>query len=139
MDLTVSHRWEGNHVAVFSVVGEVDVYTYAMMRDYVLEIVRGETPNSVIIESSGIGYLDSTGVGVLVLFLKTVRRLGASWGGVSIVGADVRLSKIFRITGLTKVFPLHETVDGALEELAELEAASQGSARPADEAAEDAA
>ena len=49
--------------------------------------------------------------GVLVGGLKRVR---AHDGSLDLVCTQERILKIFRITGLTKVFGIHETVDGAI-------------------------
>ena len=49
-------------------------------------------------------FLDSTGLGVLVGGLKRVR---AHDGSLRLVCTQERILKIFRITGLTKVFPIH--------------------------------
>jgi anti-anti-sigma factor len=51
-------------------------------------------------------FLDSTGLGVLVGGLKRVR---AHDGSLDLVCTQERILKIFRITGLTKVFGIHET------------------------------
>ena len=56
-------------------------------------------------------FLDSTGLGVLVGGLKKVR---AHDGSLRLVCNQDRLLKIFRITGLAKVFMIHETADEAL-------------------------
>ena len=56
-------------------------------------------------------FLDSTGLGVLVGGLKRVR---AHDGSLDLVCTRERILKIFRITGLTKVFGIHETVDQAI-------------------------
>ena len=52
----------------------------------------------------GVDFLDSTGLGVLVGGLKRVR---AHEGTLRLVCTQERILKIFRITGLTKVFPIH--------------------------------
>ena len=51
------------------------------------------------------------GLGVLVGGLKRVR---AHNGSLAVVCTQERLLKIFRITGLTKVFSIRESVDAAL-------------------------
>jgi anti-sigma B factor antagonist len=55
-------------------------------------------------------FLDSTGLGVLVGGLKKVR---AHDGSLQLVCSQERLLKIFRITGLAKVFVIHESADQA--------------------------
>ena len=56
-------------------------------------------------------FLDSTGLGVLVGGLKKVR---AHDGSLQLICNQDRLLKIFRITGLAKVFTIHESADAAL-------------------------
>ncbi len=58
-----------------------------------------------------VGFLDSTGLGVLVGGLKRVR---AHDGSLDLVCAQQRILRIFRITGLTQVFGIYETVDQAI-------------------------
>jgi anti-sigma B factor antagonist len=55
--------------------------------------------------------LDSTGLGVLVGGLRRVR---AHDGSLDLVCTQQRILKIFRITGLTEVFGIYETVDQAI-------------------------
>ena len=56
-------------------------------------------------------FLDSTGLGVLVGGLKKVR---AHDGSLQLVCNQDRLLKIFRITGLAKVFAIHDSPRPAL-------------------------
>jgi anti-sigma B factor antagonist len=58
-----------------------------------------------------VGFLDSTGLGVLVGGLRRVR---AHDGSLDLVCTQQRILKIFKITGLTEVFDIHETVDQAI-------------------------
>ena len=58
-----------------------------------------------------VGFLDSTGLGVLVGGLRRVR---AHDGSLDLVCTQQRILKIFRITGLTEVFGIYETVDQAI-------------------------
>ena len=58
-----------------------------------------------------VGFLDSTGLGVLVGGLKRVR---AHDGSLDLVCTQERILKIFRITGLTKVFGIYQSVDQAI-------------------------
>jgi anti-sigma B factor antagonist len=56
-------------------------------------------------------FLDSTGLGVLVGGLKRVR---GHDGSLQLVCTQERLLKIFRITGLSKVFAIHGSQSEAL-------------------------
>lgn len=65
----------------------------------------------LIVDVQRVDFLDSTGLGVLVGALKRVR---ADDGTLDIVCTHERLLKIFQITGLDKVFGLHDSVEAAV-------------------------
>lgn len=109
MDLSLATRTEGDRTVV-SVAGEIDVYTAPKLREQIVALVD-EGHYHLIVDMSGVEFLDSTGLGVLVGGLKRVR---AHDGSLSLVCNEERILKIFRITGLTKVFPIHSTVDEAV-------------------------
>ena len=60
---------------------------------------------------AGVDFLDSTGLGVLVGGLKRAR---SHEGSLQLVCDQEKILKVFRITGLTKVFPIHASLEGAL-------------------------
>ncbi len=111
MELRLNHRKEGDRT-VLEVGGEVDVYTAPKLREKLVELV-GEGNYQIVVDMTKVEFLDSTGLGVLVGGLKRVR---SHDGSLSLVCNQERILKIFRITGLTKVFPIHDTLDEALQD-----------------------
>ncbi len=109
VDLTLETRDVGDRTIV-SVGGEIDVYTAPKLRDKITELVAAGCYHMVI-DMEAVEFLDSTGLGVLVGGLKKVR---AHDGTLQLVCNQDRLLKIFRITGLAKVFVIHESADAAL-------------------------
>ena len=109
MDLSVMTRQEGSYT-VLSVTGEIDVYTAPTLRERLNELVAGGH-YELVVDMAGVDFLDSTGLGVLVGGLKRAR---AHDGTLRLVCAQEKILKVFRITGLTKVFPIHPTLDAAL-------------------------
>lgn len=109
MELSLSHRIEGEQ-AIVELDGEVDVYTAPKLREQLLALV-GDGHHDIVVDMTGVDFLDSTGLGVLVGGLKRVR---AQDGDLRLVCSQERILKIFRITGLTKVFTITDTVDEAL-------------------------
>lgn len=109
MDLTlVTHDVDGK--TVVAVGGEIDVYTAPKLRDKITELVASGVYD-IVVDLAEVEFLDSTGLGVLVGGLKKVR---AHDGSLSLVCNQDRLLKIFRITGLAKVFVIHEDQTSAL-------------------------
>lgn len=109
MDLSLATRTEADHVVV-EVVGEIDVYTAPKLREAFIDLVA-QGSYQLVIDMEQVEFLDSTGLGVLVGGLKRVR---AHDGTLRLVCSQERILKIFRVTGLTKVFPIHASLDDAL-------------------------
>jgi anti-sigma B factor antagonist len=114
VELTVSSRREGEHT-VISVRGEIDVYTAPSLRERLNELVTSGHYD-LVVDLVEVDFLDSTGLGVLVGGLKRVRSHG---GTLRLVCTQERILKVLRITGLTKVFPIHATLAEALTGLAD--------------------
>jgi anti-sigma B factor antagonist len=102
-------------VVVVKVVGEVDVYTFAQLRDCLVELLERETPpRHVGLDLSEVDFFDSTALGVAVGFLKRYRRVDAG-AVIALVAPSERVAKIFRITGLTNVFPSVDSAEALLK------------------------
>lgn len=95
---------------VLRVTGEIDVYTAPRLRERLVELADSGTRH-VVVDLELVEFLDSTGLGVLVGGLKRAR---ASEGSFVLVCDQPRLLKIFRITGLERVFELYPSVAKAL-------------------------
>ncbi|HWC38905.1 MAG TPA: STAS domain-containing protein [Acidimicrobiales bacterium] len=94
---------------VLAVRGEVDVYTAPRLRERLIELVS-QGSHQVVVDLEGVDFLDSTGLGVLVGGLK---RLRSHDGDMILVCTQPRILKVFEITGLTKVFAIHDSVESA--------------------------
>jgi anti-sigma B factor antagonist len=110
MDLTLNEYSAAPGRTVVEVSGEIDVYTAPRLRETLVSLVDGGNYH-LIIDMEGVQFLDSTGLGVLVGGLKRVR---AHDGGIDLVCTQGRIIRIFRITGLHKVFSIFDTVKDAL-------------------------
>ncbi len=109
MDLSLETRQE-NDRTVIEVGGEIDVYTAPKLRERIIELVD-EGQYHLVVDLEKVEFLDSTGLGVLVGGLKRVR---GHDGSLQLVCTQERLLKIFRITGLSKVFAIHGSQSDAL-------------------------
>ena len=110
MDLSLSTRAERGRTVV-EVTGEIDVYTAPKLREKLIDLVN-KGKFHLLVDMEKVEFLDSTGLGVLVGGLKRVR---AHDGSLELVCTQERILKIFRITGLTKVFGIHDSIADAEE------------------------
>jgi anti-sigma B factor antagonist len=108
MDLMLNEYATGD-TTVIAVSGEIDVYTAPRLREKIISLVEAGR-YELIIDLEGVEFLDSTGLGVLVGGLKRVRQHD---GGIELVCTQSRILRIFRITGLSRVFDIYNTVEEA--------------------------
>lgn len=111
MDLKVTDYTSDDGITVINVEGEIDVYTAPKLREKLIELVN-KGKFHLLVDMEKVEFLDSTGLGVLVGGLKRVR---AHDGSLELVCTQERILKIFRITGLTKVFGIHDSIEEARE------------------------
>jgi anti-sigma B factor antagonist len=90
--------------------GDIDMYTAPRLRELLIGLVS-KGSYQLVVNLDKVGFLDSTGLGVLVGGLRRVRVYD---GSLDLVCTQQRILKIFRITGLTEVFGIDETVDQAI-------------------------
>lgn len=108
LDLVLDLR-RRNGSAVLALRGEVDVFTAPQLRDKLLFLVdSGE--HSVVVDLDGLGFCDSSGLGALVGGLRLLR---SREGNLKIVCTKEKILRLFRTTGLTKVFEIYDSVEGA--------------------------
>jgi anti-sigma B factor antagonist len=109
VELTVTSRQEAART-VITVAGEIDVYTAPGLRERLNELVAAGHYD-LVVDLERVEFLDSTGLGVLVGGLKRAR---SHEGNLRLVCDQEKILKVFRITGLTRVFPIHASLADAL-------------------------
>jgi anti-sigma B factor antagonist len=110
MNFDVSTEKLSDTQYVISLAGEVDLYTAPEFKQQLLEVIEAGG-RDVIVDLSNTTFIDSTTLGVLV---GGVKRLRTNDGQLSLVCSDRNITKIFEITGLDRVFTIHETRDAAV-------------------------
>lgn len=101
---------DGGDRVVLSVADELDAATAPALRQRLHELIA-EGAVHILADLREVSFMDSTGLGVLVGGLK---RASAAGGSLTLVISRERILRIFRVTGLTKHFPIHPTVAEAL-------------------------
>src|SRR5919197_2908904 len=110
MNLKVDTRSPREGVAVIVLTGEVDVYTSPRLKQEMVDLLnRGQV--HLIVDLNGVEYLDSTGLGVLIGGLKRARERE---GDLRLICENMRILRIFEITGLTKIFDIYRSEEEAL-------------------------
>jgi anti-sigma B factor antagonist len=110
VNLDVTARPAGEFT-VLAVSGEIDMDSAPQLREKVLEQISDGTPR-LIIDMSGVTFMDSSGLSVLVAALK---RVSDNEGELRLVVTRERTMKLFRITSLDSVFSIHGSEQDAVD------------------------
>lgn len=113
-DLDIAREELGDY-SILVLSGEVDVYSAPKLRDTIKSLVE-EGRYRIVVDLEDVAFLDSTGLGVLVGGLKRVK---PHQGDLGIICRQERILRIFRITGLTKVFNIYSSREDLLADIKE--------------------
>ena len=109
----IDEEWPTRGVAVLVVQGEADLHAAPQLRERLRAVIDGGAAD-VVVDLSDTTFVDSTCLGVLLGGLKRLREAG---GSMRMVVARPDIRRLFEITLLDQVFPLHDSRAGALETL----------------------
>jgi anti-sigma B factor antagonist len=88
--------------AILSITGEVDVANSPELREALYSLIDQGITN-VIVDASGMDFIDSSGLGVLVSALKHIRERS---GDLIVRSLQPATTRVFEVTGLMKVFTI---------------------------------
>jgi len=100
-------QWE-----ILTVTGEIDMATAPRFRQRLLAVISTGAQN-VVIDLSGVDFIDSTGLGVLMGAAKRVRSSG---GDIRLVMAGSRLAELIELTRLDRVLDVFDSVSSATQD-----------------------
>ena len=96
-------------VHIVTVAGELDLHGARVME---AELERTHECREVIVDLLAVTFLDSTALGILV---STMKRLRANGGRLVLVTDDPRTLRVFKVTGLDRVFALEPSLEAAID------------------------
>ena len=111
MNFDIKTEELANDAYVIALTGEVDLYTAPEFKERMVELIESGK-KQIVVDLSKATFIDSTTLGVLVGGVKRLRPAG---GSLALVCTDENITKIFEITGLDRVFPIHSSREEALD------------------------
>jgi anti-sigma B factor antagonist len=104
IDVTRRHGY-----TILSPQGEIDFATGPQLKDVITErLIAGDV--NLVMDLEAVDFIESTGLGALI---GGRRRAHALKGSLRLVCTEEQLLKIFRITGLDRVFAIYDSVEQA--------------------------
>lgn len=103
-----TQRTEGDY-EVLAYTGEIDFNTSARVRDDIIASLDGGS--KVLVDLSGVTYIDSSTIASLVQGLQHGKSKGLS---VGLVGVRDSVLKVLKLSSLDKIFTMHDSVADAV-------------------------
>ena len=98
---------------LISLVGDADLYSTPSLRDRLLGSIDGGA-KTIVVDLTGVTFIDSTMLGVLVQARKRVEESG---GRIAIVCHDPNVLRVLSITALDRLFDVYPSADEATRRL----------------------
>lgn len=102
---------ESKGTAIVAITGEVDMHSSPKLRDALIELTGSKAP-AIVVDFTGVTYMDSSGIATCVECLRAVKAYGGSLRLAALNGA---IMEIFTFAKLDMVFEIHDTVQDALK------------------------
>ncbi len=115
MEFDLKSERNPDGVAIIEVSGELDLYTAQRLKEALLGALD-DGSLKIIVDMSGVHFIDSSALGVLI---GGVKRLKPKSGKLVLVSVDENVNWIFQITGLNSVFDIFQSKEEALAGLTE--------------------
>jgi stage II sporulation protein AA (anti-sigma F factor antagonist) len=97
---------------VISIIGELDHHTAEYVRRKIdSEIIKSTTKN-IIFDFSGLSFMDSSGIGVIMGRYKNIQKLN---GKAAVVKANQQIRRILEMSGLLRIMMLYDSVEDAFD------------------------
>jgi anti-sigma B factor antagonist len=97
----------GSDRYVITVSGEVDLASSPELDAAVIAAIESGS-SSLVIDLTDVSFMDSSGLGVIVRGLKRCREADKD---LDLVITNERVLKVFGITGLDQVIPIHDSIE----------------------------
>lgn len=113
MDLSLSTR-QGRDCTVVEVAGDLDMATAPELRECLLSVMDAGA-RSVVVDLAGVGFMDSSALGALVVAFKQLREHG---GRLSLAAVQQPVRTVLAITSVDRVIEIYDTAQAAEEDAA---------------------
>ena len=113
LDARVSVSRFGSDCFVVAAGGEFDLYTTERLREKLADVLE-LGGRHFLVDLTGVSFMDSTALGVLV---DAAKALKSSGGHLVLVADDPRVKRVIEITGLDRVFRIEASLPEAVQQL----------------------
>lgn len=100
-----------NKTIIILIEGEIDHHTSKELRIQTESALSQMGGRNIIFVFRDVTFMDSSGIGMMIGRYKQLHSLG---GRIAIACANEKIAEIIKLSGLTKLLPIFDTLDEAL-------------------------
>lgn len=101
-----------NRTLEIRIKGDLDHHVAEAIREEADQLIDAYSINHVIFDFSKSGFMDSSGIGVIMGRYQKLHYMG---GRVSVTGVAGRLKKVFRLSGLGRIVEYDDRMEDVVE------------------------
>lgn len=104
---------EGDNVLYVKLNGEIDHHNAVSVRVEIDNEIKKKIPKKTVIDLSGIVFMDSSGLGLIMGRYSLMRKIG---GELSVMNPNKRIIDIFELAGLQRMIKIEKQTKKKVEE-----------------------
>ncbi len=106
-----------NGVVVADISGQIRISTQNECKEYFDNLVKTYSNTNIILNMSGIGYINSAGIGMIIDTFKKFRKNG---GRLVLCRLVSDIAKLFEVTKLDRFIEIYDNEEEAIKKLNEI-------------------
>lgn len=111
--MNLSFENKGDKLIVY-MLGELDHHSAEEVRNKVDDRLEREDCSKLIMDFSGVTFMDSSGIGVVI---GRYKKIAAKKGKIYITKVNGSVKRVFELSGMFKIIPLYDSIEQALENM----------------------
>lgn len=103
-------RTEKQNAVILTLSGEIEMYNIGPVKAEVQKLIE-EKKIRLVLNMQDVPFIDSTGIGMVLLFQKNLKDAG---GGLKLVKLSPSVEQVFRLTRLIKIVEIFDSDEAAI-------------------------
>lgn len=103
-----------NRTLIVRLEGEIDHHSAEYIRKKIDNEIIAAMPRLVVFDFSKVGFMDSSGIGVVMGRYRNVKRLN---GNIVIAGANRYIKRVFEMAGISGIISMYDNVEKAVNSI----------------------
>jgi len=97
-------------IVVLEIAGKITLGRECKQLEWAVESLVGEGRRKVIFDLAGVTFVDSTGIGIIVMSAGKMKK---ARGELRVAGATARVEEVLKMTNIDQIVVLHPTAEAA--------------------------